>query len=239
MNFDNLPEPLRPKKVEEPKIVSKVIGFGHRARSGKDTAVAAIVEEMRKRAAGYEDDTPVYDARPYSFARALKEEVTAAALSAGGMINLFKPDMYFLQENQNLIQLPEWVQFEADAPMDDPLCPLGKQRTLLQWWGTEFRRSVNDNYWINKMARILEKEKPQCALISDMRFPNEMAFVQKYGSAVRVDRAGLPPLRGMAGVHPSELALANTPDWEWDAIIKNDGTLEQFKEKVIQLFENL
>ena len=226
----------------EPEIKSYVIGFGHRARSGKDTAAAVIVE--RRRHPMYDglptpdvnDGIQRCDVRAYSFARALKEEVTAAAIAAGGMQNLWNPEMELYQENGNFVTLPPWVTFEPNAPMDDPLCPLGKQRALLQWWGTEFRRMVNPEYWVRRLAEIIAKEKPQVALLSDMRFPNEKAWVEKHGASVKVDRPGLEPL---AVAHASELALAPLEDWEWDAVIKNDGTLEQFKEKAVKLFDTL
>ena len=123
--------------------------------------------------------------------------------------------------------------------MDDPLCPLGKQRLLLQWWGTEFRRNVNPNYWVQRLAEIIAKEQPQFALISDLRFPNEKAFVEKYGFSIRVDRGSHVPLSGAAASHASELALADVPDWDWSAILKNDSTLEEFKTKAVKLFDTL
>jgi hypothetical protein len=225
----NLIQSITNPTKNTPEVKAYVIGFGHRARSGKDTAAAFIVQERGEE----------YGVKSYSFARALKEEVTAAALNAGGMRNLWNPSMWFYQENGNLIQLPDWVVFEEDAPVDD-LCPLGKQRTLLQWWGTEFRRSVNTNYWVDRLAETIAKENPRVALITDMRFPNEMDFVKQCGGdMVRVDRPSLPPLNGAAGAHPSELALANVPDWEWTAILKNDGTLEEFKVKTLKLFDTL
>jgi hypothetical protein len=219
----------------EADIISYVIGFGHRARSGKDTAAAMIIKDrgiVPKKPWLH----PAFDVRAYSFARALKEEVTAAALNAGGMENLWNPEMEFYQENGNFITLPPWVTFDPNAPMDDPLCPLGKQRTLLQWWGTEFRRMVNPEYWVRRLADIIAKEKPQVALVTDMRFPNEKVWVEKHGASVKVERPGLEPL---AVAHASELALAPLEDWEWDFVLRNDGTLEQFKERALKLFDTL
>lgn len=243
----SLPEPLQRIKdaqnKPEPEINSVIFGFGHRARSGKDTAVAEITKERSINNTNLpqflEAWRALYDVRAYSFARVLKEEVTASALGCGSMQALFNPDMFFYQENGNLIQLPDWVVYDENAPMDDPLCPLGKQRTLLQWWGTEYRRSVNPNYWVDRLAEIIAKEQPEVALISDMRFPNEKSFVEKFGESIRVDRPGLPPLNGAAGVHPSELALADVPDHDWGLVLKNDGTLEEFQAKVLKVFDNL
>jgi hypothetical protein len=232
MSFQHLPKPIQnlmcPPPKPEPKIESVILGFGHRARSGKDTAVAEIVKQKSSQ----------YDVRAYSFAMALKQEVNQSAEAAGGMARLFDP-MEFIQENGNAVVLPNWVVYDENAPMDDLLCPLGKQRLLLQWWGTEFRRAVNPDYWVGRLASIIEKERPQVALISDMRFPNEKEFVEKYGQSVRVDRADLPLLRGSAGVHPSELALADVPDWDWGIILKNNGTLEEFKQKSVEAFDEL
>jgi hypothetical protein len=246
--------------MKDSVIQSIIFGFGHRARSGKDTA-AVMVKEGRgipKGPArqltgnwadmgigrGKLDVSPLYDIRVYSFAGELKREVNENAMKSGGMIRLFDeglrvPDGGYLQENGNIIPLPEWVQYEENPDMTDPLCPYGKQRTLLQWWGTEFRRSVNENYWVDKLAERIAEEKPEIAIITDMRFPNEMRFVQKYGEAIRVDRPSLPPLQGAAGVHASELALANVPEDYWDAIIKNDGTLAEFRERVLFTFDML
>jgi len=228
-------------------IDSVVIGFGYRARSGKDTAVAEIIA---KRGIMHPTGTFVqgspdgmylgtgtgvagYDIRRYAFADALKREVTAAALSAGGMNNLFCTE-YFVQTNNNFIPLPVWVRegYEPNPDMTDPQCPFGKQRALLQWWGTEYRRSIDPDYWVRQLAKRIEDEKPQFALITDMRFPNEMEFANEYGETVRVDRDGLPP-----STHASETALADATDWS--LILDNNGTLEEFKEGAVLAFDEL
>ena len=66
-----LPAPLQPKKKPEPEIKSVVFGFGHRARSGKDTAVATIIERRGNAYPGHLSSDyrgPFYDVRGYSFA---------------------------------------------------------------------------------------------------------------------------------------------------------------------------
>jgi hypothetical protein len=223
----------RGETPEKAKIVvpSIIFGFGHRARHGKDTAAKFIQEECGKQ----------YDIRLYSFARELKEEVNKNAIASGGMRNLFveglrEPLGGYWQTNGNILPLPEWVQYEENPDMTDPLCPFGKQRTLLQWWGTEYRRSIEPNYWVDRVAERLVKEKPEIALITDMRFPNEFLFVQKYGETIKVHRPGIPVL---PGAHASEEALASVPDHQWSAVIYNDGTLEQLKQQAIYTFDEL
>lgn len=211
-------------------IQSILFGFGYRARSGKDTAAAEIVAKR---------NSSELDVRSYSFAAELKREVNENAMKSGGMIRLFDPGLYeqdggYMQTNGNILRLPEWVQYDPNPDMTDPLCPYGKQRTLLQWWGTEYRRNVETDYWVKRLAARLEEEQPEIALITDMRFPNEINFVEEYGDTIKVNRPGLPP-----ATHASETVLDSVPDNDWDFILENDSTLEDFKERAVKMFDYL
>lgn len=231
-------------------IDSVVFGFGHRARSGKDTAVAEIIKQrglLLPSPAAYQWEGSVdgmvcgtgtqpegrYDIRRYSFADALKCEVNAAAVAAGGMLNLLTlPSRRYALCNGYYMDFPDWVYYDTEAPMDDPLCPLGKQRSLLQFWGAEYRRAQDPDYWVRKLAQTIELEKPQIALISDLRFENEMRFVKQYGEAVRVDR-----IHSATSTHISETALEESTDWS--LILENNSTLEEFKEGAVTAFDEL
>jgi len=212
-------------------IDSVVFGFGYRARSGKDSAVAEIIKQR-----GLLSYSPErYDIRRYAFADALKREVNDAAIAAGGMLNLLTlQSKRFVLCDGYYMDFPDWVQYDPEAPMDDPLCPYGKNRTLLQWWGAEYRRAQDPDYWVKQLAKRIEEENPEYALITDMRFPNEMQFVKQHGETVRVDRAGLPP-----STHTSETVLADTSDEDWSIILENNGTLEEFKEGAVVVFDEL
>lgn len=216
----------RPVK-KEIIIPSLIFGFGHRARHGKGSAAEAIKEARGDQ----------YDIRIYGFSDELKREVTRSASSSGGMHALFSESRGgHYQSNGNVILLPEWVQFDENAPMDDPLCPLGKQRTLLQWWGTQYRRSVEPDYWVDRIKEKLAKEQPEIALLTDMRFPNEFRFVQEYGETIKVHNPRVPAL---SVAHPSEEALAGVPDSEWGWVIWNDGSLEDLKKQSVFAFDEL
>jgi hypothetical protein len=176
-----------------------------------------------------------YDIRKYSFADALRREVNAALTRAGGAVNLLVTNRptHFIQANEAFIEFPDWVVLEENPEVNEQY-PFGKHRTLYQWWGTEYRRSIDDDYWVRQTAQVIELEKPQIALIPDMRFPNEMAFALQYGETVRVDRAGLPP-----STHASETALQDVSDEDWSIILENNGTLEEFLEGAVTVFDEL
>ena len=214
-------------------INSVVFAFGHRARSGKDTAANEIIKQrgLTTVDAVLDKTTERYDIRKYGFADALKIEVTNLARKAGGMEKLFAPDYCFPKKGY-VVTLPEWVKYDPNPDMSDPLCPLGKQRALLQWYGSDYRRTDDDLYWIRQLEQTIELEKPQIAILSDLRFPNEMEWTLQYGEAVRVDRAGLPP-----STHVSETALADSTDWS--LVLENNGSLEEFLLGAVTAFDEL
>lgn len=175
-----------------------VVAFGYKARHGKDTAVRAILESR----------SHLYDIRRYAFADALKREYTKSIEMVGGNV------LDLMNQMRITHHLPDWVQYELDADMTDPMCPYGKHRKFLQWWGTEYRRYQDPFYWIKKTAQQIEKDNPQFALISDMRFVNELLWVKAVGGfTVKVQRKGFEA-PGAAG-HVSERELDGRPfDWE-------------------------
>lgn len=195
-----------------------VIGLGHKARRGKDTVAKTIIETFGAQ----------YDIRRYAFADELKKEVNEAAEKAGGMLALFL---------QMYSQLPEWVVYDKTPDMTDPLCQLGKQRTLLQWWGSELRRAKDPFYWVKKVKAAIERDKPQVAIITDVRFPNEFMFVKSLdGYMVKVDREGYVDL-DTNPAHHSEQQLANAIfDYE---ITAKEGDLPELKRCAVELFETL
>lgn len=199
-----------------------VVGFGHKARNGKNTAVSTIIEKFK--------DT--YDIREYSFAAALKREVNEAAGACGGLPQLIE---WLSRE----IGLPAYVKLDPNPDMTDPMCPQGKHRTLLQWWGTEYRRNNDEEYWVKKLAATIKADNPQFALISDMRFPNELAWVESHlsgGWSVKVTRQGYLD-KNIKADHPSETAL---DDAEFDIEINVlDGELEDLKRSAVAAFEHI
>jgi len=102
----------------------------------------------------------------------------------------------------------------------------GKDAALLQRLGVE-RREKNLNHWIDILHDAILEESPDIVLIPDMRFENEVAFVEaQRGIRVKVTRytAELKPFVSpdRPADHISETALDTYRGW--DVIINNEGT---------------
>lgn len=101
-------------------------------------------------------------------------------------------------------------------------------RTMLQWWGTEFRRQFcRDDYWLIRMEEDILRSCAHVALITDVRFPNELQYVEeRAGITVRVSRLGSSLA---TDAHASETALDNA---DFDFRIPNHGDLFSLETKV-------
>lgn len=117
-------------------------------------------------------------------------------------------------------------------------------RQFLQKLGTDgLRDGLHQNVWVNALFADYHgkwttdegkhdpvQEFPNW-IITDCRFPNEAeAIKQKNGIIIRIDRPGVTAVNA----HPSETGLDN---WEFDARIVNDGSVEDLFKKVKQVLE--
>lgn len=215
-----------------------IIGLGYRARNGKDSVAKEIIEQrgypkdmppfkgLSSMGQMHLDGRPVYDIRRYAFGDALKQEVTAAIERAGSIVELF----YQMDD-----QLPDWVVIEPDADMADPLCPYGKYRTLLQFWGTEYRRAQDPDYWVKKVREQINAEQPQFAIVPDVRFLNEFEFVDY---RVRVSRIGFTDT--LANSHGSEHELDAVPLDRWSYLLDiPEGDFLYLSQQSVSIFDHL
>jgi hypothetical protein len=161
-----------------------IIGFGHKARHGKDTSADALIEyynHQRELAALHAIKTKVPPIKKVNFADALKREVTEAIKQHGSVEKL-------LYVGTGDASIPSWVTPDPNPPMTDPLCPLGKHSKLLQWWGTEYRRRQDADYWVDKWFEQVKGYKG-IVVTSDVRFRNEAEIIKVFGgSLVKVTR---------------------------------------------------
>ena len=182
--------PVRPRPtLEIARRQPFVIGLAGRMGSGKDTVAALL--RMRG-----------YDRR--AFADALRQEVR---------------DAVGAREAPSALPIGLVAKIRAGvltSAMVDQKPMLDDMRRLLQFWGTEYRRSQDPEYWIQRLAESLTTGRYYA--ISDVRFANEAEFVRRMGGKVWM----ITGRRGDGGIkgHSSERL-----DFDADATIDNSGTI--------------
>jgi hypothetical protein len=176
-----------------------ILGLGNKARHGKDSFAAAVIayyanlDAVRAKHGMVMRPTVI---QRHSFADALYKEVNEFLASdtgsrwvngtSGASFIFLGLDGVRIPEWVTPVRIPEWVT--PDKPAVDPRAPLGKHAKLLQWWGTEYRRSKDPNYWVNQWKMGINP-KADIVFSTDMRFENEAAAVKDMGGyTVQVSR---------------------------------------------------
>ena len=132
-------------------------------------------------------------------------------------------------------------------------------RWVLQYWGTEVaRRGFHDDIWIASLENKL-RTKTDDVVISDCRFPNEIAAIKSAGGRViRVVRGPEPEWYPFAlavnegqknitwsrskvqlekfAIHASETAWNGT---EFDAVVENNSSLDDLYRQITSLVQDL
>lgn len=91
-------------------------------------------------------------------------------------------------------------------------------RDVMQYFGTNICRRMYNNVWVDATIRRIIQEGSALAVISDIRFPNEVKGIQEAGGKViRLLRA---PFVNQ-DEHTSETALDNYTEDQFDAVLDN------------------
>lgn len=211
-----------------------IIGFAGKAASGKTTAARYLLDKL--------SDKIVI----LPMALVLREEVENFVRQVGAEENVpliygdqdDKVRVFYIDENKAQQLCPGWNSFLAANQdiQDQSGSTAVTVRRILQWWGTEFRRAEDPDYWTKAWERkLLELDlSDKHVLVDDVRFVNELEVIRKNGGHfVRVIRPGF----NGANNHSSENSLDGYDDW--DLVIDNNASLDTFlaevDEKVLSL----
>jgi hypothetical protein len=210
-----------------------IIGICGFIGSGKDTIADYLVN--------------LHHFRRESFANTLKDAVAA----------VFGWDRTMLEGRTK--QAREWRE-QVDSWWAQRLgIPHLTPRWILQNWGTEVcRKNFHDDIWIASLENKLRTSTDNI-VISDCRFPNEIAAIKAAGGiVVRVIRGPEPEWYDAAvslnrgpngnsswalsgrkleqlGVHASETSWVGT---KFDAVLDNNGTLDDLYQQVMRLAQD-
>ena len=115
--------------------------------------------------------------RLYSFAEKLKKMCI-------DLLGLKEEWVFGTDEQKNTPTHINWkdVWFVEDAKTMPPI-PM-TVREVLQFVGTNIFRSMYENVWIDSCLRQIDNDAPEIALISDVRFENEVTAIQNKGGLV-------------------------------------------------------
>lgn len=120
---------------------------------------------------------------------------------------------------------------EIEGVMKELPCKVlcGKSpRYAMQTIGTDWGRDmIGPDLWVNVWKHKVESYNGIIPVVNDdCRFPNEAEAIRSLGGiVVRIERAGLDSI--IKSSHPSE-----DMDFKADMTIHNDGTLEEFRQKI-------
>lgn len=116
-------------------------------------------------------------------------------------------------------------------------------RLILQKFGTEAcRNGIADNIWITALEKRIAGYED--VVISDVRFPNEVAFIRSVGGIVIRVRRGEDPIwyndalsTNTIGINTMEEYNVHESEWAWigqkiDYTIVNDNTLDALRDNV-------
>jgi len=211
-----------------------ILGFAGKAATGKTTAAKHMAPLLDKECRIVPMAMLLRD-EVETFLRAIGAE-TSVPLVHGSQVD--KVQVFYVDEQQALVQCPKWKHFIAEhrEVQDRPGQTALTVRRILQWWGTEYRRAQDPDYWTKAWSRKVGQFDLENVhvLIDDVRFMNELNVIRAHGGLiVKIERPGFDG----ANNHASETSLDEYRDW--DGIIQNDGTLDEFKQKVEALARSL
>ena len=211
-----------------------IVGIAGKAASGKTTAAHYMAAHLQG------------EVKIVPMAQVLRDEVELFLRAIGS--EAYVPLVYGCQDDKIKVfhvdtrraeaACPRWAHFiteHADI-QDRPDQTAVTVRRILQWWGTEYRRTDDPDYWTKAWTKKVEGFDLENIhiLIDDVRFMNELDTVRaKGGLIIKIDRPGFSG----AGNHASETSLDAYSDWK--RVIVNDGTLEDFRRKIEAVTEEL
>lgn len=108
-------------------------------------------------------------------------------------------------------------------------------RQILQIMGTEWYRTIYQDYWVEALDKILKAGAVRTRngiVISDVRFPNEVEFVKdNMGIIIRIIRPSQTYIT--TNNHVSETAI---DDFKADYVLMNDGSISELYKKIDDIF---
>lgn len=201
-----------------------IVGISGFINSGKNTVASILTEK--------------YNFRQDSFAASLKD---ACAVMFDWPRHMVEGDTKESREWRE--QIDQWWANKLGIPDFSP-------RLALQLMGTDvIRNHFNQGMWFLTLENRIRKNPDKHVVISDVRFPNEIKFIQDQGGImIRVNRGTNPvwydtAIRANANDNSAKLKMetsyadAHFSEWAWvgskfDYEMSNDSTLDDLHRQI-------
>lgn len=187
-----------------------LIGLGHRARQGKDQVGKILEAEFGFDILHFADTLKEECAEYFGWSEDDKNVLAKDAITSDNWKKVVGGEAWEVVEDGICFTDEQYT-----IPYGGDQCPGIKfgQASLLQWWGTNFRRHQDNDYWVKRTINKIAKNGFRNTVVCDMRFPNEAAAIQMLnGTTVRLRRmtpSGQFITTDRDPNHPSEVALEN------------------------------
>lgn len=113
----------------------------------------------------------------YSFADPLKQFCM-------DVFGLTHEQCYGSDEDKNSESGIQWGNFQSFVKEPHDAQSLMSARQVLQCFGTDVCREIKKSCWVNSTINKIKRENPACAIITDIRFANEVRGVKNAGGKV-------------------------------------------------------
>ena len=219
---------------------ARLLSLSGKMGSGKDTVAPVVLSRLK------------VDAVHEFFARPLKSEVNEifdiirTGESFGDTVEEVKTEMGITSEMSHKV-----VDYLFDVVLNDLTITsydkVPNVRLALQYWGTEVRRSQDENYWVKKAldSAVTLLARGRSVYVTDVRFANEADAVAELGGiAVRLNispeeqerrifaRDGVKIDEEMRS-HASETSLDDYPNFLTSIFVDN-LSVEQVVNKIME-----
>lgn len=186
-----------------------IVGIGHTARVGKDTAAQALVDQLGFKRVGFADKL-----------KELAMEANPLVTSATRTINT----------NVGHGRL-KWVV--AGMGWEGAKNTYPEVRTFLQDLGLGARKIFGEAFWVQQTLSFAHDGPSRDLVIPDVRFESEAKAIRAFGGVlVKIERPGFGP----ANSHVSEHDLDG---WDWDEVLVNALDVEHLQASIVAYVKNL
>lgn len=179
-----------------------IIGIVGRARVGKDTFASILAEELF--------DSTRFRFVLVAYATELKKRLQ------------YDFDLSYEQLWGSEKETPDFRYKKRDSDNS-----FWTAREIMQFIGTECYRSVDSDFWVKQLFRIIDDNEYSNVIITDIRFPEEAVPVSDRGGYL-IKVTSVRELEEINGnSHSSEVSMDNYDKIDYH--VKNDGTIDELR----------